>query len=179
MLRIKESALVLIDVQEKLARTMDGREELVRNLERLIRGLLVLDVPILWMEQNPRGLGPTVSALRQHLGEHTPMTKLSFSCFGSEEFERRFLALGRRQILLAGIEAHVCVYQTARDLLARGYEVHVIADGVSSRAAENRRIALERMQADGAHLASTEMVLFELLQRAEGPAFKEILEIVK
>lgn len=179
MLRTRESALVLIDVQEKLARTMDGREELVRDLERLIRGLLVLDVPILWMEQNPRGLGQTVQALRQHLAGQTPITKLSFSCFGSGEFEREFLSLGRRQILLAGIEAHVCVYQTARDLLARGYEVHVIADGVSSRAAENRRIALERMQADGAHLASTEMVLFELLQRAEGPAFKEILEIVK
>ncbi|MFP3896438.1 MAG: hydrolase [Anaerolineales bacterium] len=179
MLRTKESALVLIDVQEKLVRTMDGREELVDNLARLIQGLLVLDVPILWMEQNPRGLGQTVQTLRQHLTNQTPITKLSFSCFGDEEFEKQFLALGRRQILLAGIEAHVCVYQTARDLLARGYEVHVIADGVSSRTAENRRIALERMQADGAHLASTEMVLFELLQRAEGPTFKEILNIVK
>ncbi len=179
MLRVRKSALVLIDVQERLVRTMDEQEDLIENLEKLIRGLLVLDVPILWMEQNPRGLGQTVQALRQHLSEQTPITKLSFSCFGSEEFERQFLALDRRQVLLAGIEAHVCVHQTARDLLARRYEVHVIADGVSSRTAENRRIALERMQADGAHLASTEMVLFELLQRAEGPAFKEILEIVK
>ncbi len=179
MLQVKESALVLIDVQKRLARTMDGQEDLIENLEKLIRGLLVLEVPILWMEQNPRGLGQTVQALRQHLTEQRPITKLSFSCFGDEEFEKQFLALGRRQILLAGIETHVCVYQTARDLLARGYEVHVIADGVSSRTADNRQIALERMQADGAHLASTEMVLFELLQRAEGPTFKEILEVVK
>ncbi|MEA3406450.1 MAG: isochorismatase family protein [Chloroflexota bacterium] len=89
------------------------------------------------------------------------------------------VGISLREGLLAGIETHVCVYQTARDLLARGYEVHVVADGVSSRTVDNRHIALERMQADGAHLASTEMVPFELLQRAEGPAFKEILGIVK
>ncbi len=145
----------------------------------MIRGVQVLGIPIIATEQYPQGLGPTIPAIAQLFSKVQPIPKLSFSCCGDERFMKELKALNRTQVLIAGIESHVCVYQTAIDLLDSGYEVQVVADGVSSRTAENREIGLQRMSRAGARLTSTEMALFELLKIAKGDKFKEISQIVK
>jgi len=178
VLETANTALVLVDVQVKLACAMHGRESLIENLGKLVKGLLVLEVPIVWCEQNPRGLGQTVPEIAR-LVPGEPITKMSFNCMGEGAFREALERLGRGQILIAGIESHVCVYQTALDLLARGYEVQVVGDAVSSRRPENMRIALAKMRDAGASVTSVETSLFELLKTAEGERFKKILEIVK
>ena len=135
-------------------------------------------MPILWAEQNPQGLGATVREIASLLPGR-PIPKRSFSCCGESRFMQALTDLGRRQVLLAGIEAHVCVYQTAMDLMERGFEVHVVADAVSSRTILNKDIALRTMRDAGASITSVETALFELLRVAEGEKFKEILKIVK
>jgi nicotinamidase-related amidase len=179
MLTTDDSVVVLVDVQGKLAQLMDGKEALFQNLRRLVRGAQVLGLPILWLEQNPVGLGPTIPELAELLPAQKPIAKLSFSACGEERFLAALRATGRRQVLLAGIEAHVCIHLTAVDLLRLGFQVEVVADAVSSRAAVNRELALRRLERLGVGLTSVEMALFELLGRAEGPAFKAMLQIVK
>ena len=156
------------------------RFEVEQNLERLIRGAQILSVPVLVTEQYVKGLGPTIEPLRQALGEsYRPIEKQCFSAHGCAPFAAQLGALDRRQVLLAGVETHVCVYQTARDLLSEGRAVWVVADAVSSRSVRNRDIALQRMMGDGARLSSTEMALFELLGVAGTEEFRAISRIIK
>jgi len=173
------AVLVLVDVQGKLAQIMHEKDALFANLQKLVRGAQALRLPILWLEQNPERMGATIPELRGLLAGATPIPKMSFSCCGEPAFLARLEALGRGQALLAGIETHVCVYQTAADLVARGCAVEVVADGVSSRTLDNKLIGLERIRGCGAHLTSVETCLFELLRTAEHAAFREILTIVK
>jgi nicotinamidase-related amidase len=179
MLQLDSTVLVVIDVQDRLFRVMPDREALAASLRKLIKGALVLGVPVIFTEQNPRGLGPTIAELASLVPGIQPIPKLSFSGCGDERFRRELEALGRRQVLLAGIELHICVYQTALDLLASGYEVQVVADCVASRRAEDKEIGLAKLRDSGAGLATAEMALFELLKTAEGDVFKEISRIVK
>lgn len=180
MLTLDKTALVVIDVQGRLAQVMSQKETLFENLQKLIKGVQVLDLPIIWNEQLPEKLGPTSPEIAELLSRSTqPIAKASFSCCGNPPFMDALKATGRKQVLLAGIESHVCVYQTCVDLLNLGYEVQVVSDAVSSRAPENRQLGLARMQQAGATLTSVEMALFELLRVAEGPKFKEITRIVK
>ena len=179
MFTVGNTALLVIDVQVKLAHLMDGKEELVENLRKLIKGAQVLGIPIIWTEQNPRGLGPTIPEIKELLPDNRPITKFSFSCCGEESFMEELRRQNRKQILITGIEAHICVYQTAMDLLGWGYEVDVVADAVSSRTAGNKRIGLEKIRDGGGRLTSTETAIFELLRVAEGERFKEILQIMK
>ena len=179
MLDIDKTALVIIDVQEKLSRVMHEKENLFQNLQKLIKGLKLLDIPIIVTEQNPNGLGPTVPELAPLLTDTKPIIKFSFSCCGEEQFMREIEKLNRKQILLAGIETHVCVYQTAVDLIEASYEVHAVVDCVSSRTPENKNLALDKMKSEGARLTGVEIVLFELLRTAKHPKFKEMSQIVK
>ncbi|MEW6347734.1 MAG: hydrolase [Thermodesulfobacteriota bacterium] len=179
MLHAQDSLLVLVDVQEKLASAMHNRDAVINNTVKLVQGLRVLEVPILFSEQNPKGLGPTVPEVRQALGDLDAVTKLSFSCCGEERFMKELQALNRKQILVAGIECHVCVYQTVADLINMGCEVQVVADAVSSRTPENKAIGLEKCKDAGAAITSTETAIFELLKKAEGDKFKQILKVVK
>jgi len=180
MLNIKDTALVVIDVQGKLAQLMDQKEALFANLERIIKGAQALGLPILWTEQVPEKLGETTPQIRELLVDSAePISKSSFSCCGHPPFMDTFQGLQRQQVLLTGIETHICVYQTALDLLNLGYEVHLVADAVSSRTAANKQIALERIKGAGALLTSTEMALFELLRVAEGDKFRQIARLVK
>jgi nicotinamidase-related amidase len=173
-----ETVLVVVDVQGRLARLMHEAQALFDSLARLVKGARVLGIPVITTEQNPTGLGPTVDEIAPLLPDPV-IPKMAFSCCGEPAFVDAVKATGRRQVLLAGIETHVCVYQTARDLLAGGWEVHVVSDAVSSRTAANRAVGLTKMQSAGAEVTSVEAALFEMLQAAEGPAFKQILEIVK
>ncbi|HLR63961.1 MAG TPA: hydrolase [Pseudogracilibacillus sp.] len=179
MLKIEETALVVIDVQGKLAKIMHESNNLLSNIEKIIKGANVLNMPIIWLEQYPKGLGPTDDKLQPHLSRYEPIDKMIFSAFESEAFQEELKQLGRKNLLVTGIESHICVYQTVRQLLENDYYVEVLADCVSSRTAENSQIGIERMLALGAELTSVEMVLFELIRSAEHPNFKEISQIIK
>jgi len=148
-----EALLLVIDVQEKLMPVIDRAAEVEANIERLVRGCHVLDVPPLLTEQYVKGLGRTVPRVRRALEEtfgYEPIEKSSFSAKGEGEFVAALRGLRKKQILVAGVETHVCVYQTVGDLPANGYDVTLIADAISSRTAENKAIALQRMSRDGA-----------------------------
>lgn len=180
MLSRETAVLVVIDVQGKLAQLMDNKENLFANLRKVISGAQALKIPIIWNEQNPEKLGRTVSELEELLHPSCqPLSKQSFSCCGNPAFLEEIEKSGRRDAILVGIETHVCVYQTARDLLDRGLHVEVVADAVSSRSAENRQIALDRLARLGVGVTSTEMLLFELLRTAEAPEFRAVQQIIK
>jgi nicotinamidase-related amidase len=179
MLEKENSLLVIIDVQEKLFKAMYGNETLRKNLIKIVMGMQSLDIPILWLEQNPKGLGPTIPEVAALLAPQKPISKLCFSSLRNQQFKRALYELRRNQILLVGIEAHVCVYQTALDLAESGYEVEVVVDAVSSRTEENKNIALHKMRDLDIKITSTEIALFEILKDAEGEQFRQILKIVK
>jgi nicotinamidase-related amidase len=179
MLNCADTVLVIVDIQEKLVRAMPAREDLVLKARQLVQGARTLNVPVLYTEQNPKGLGPTVPEIAAVMPGVEPITKFSFGCCACEDFMRALQAAGRRNVLVAGIETHVCVYQTARELLEKGYHVEVAADACSSRTPQNKQTGLDKMRDAGAAITSVETALFELLKVAEGPLFKEILKIVK
>ena len=179
MLEIQRCCLTVVDVQGKLAQLMHGRDALFKNIQILIQAAKILEIPILWCQQCPDALGPTVPEIAQLLADIEPINKASFSCCGAEQFNAGLKELGRNQALLCGIETHVCIYQTAVDLLRQDFNVYVITDAVSSRALENKQIALNRLAAEGAKISSTEMALFELLKTAENPQFKQVSRLVK
>ena len=179
MLQQERAAILLIDVQEKLWRVMHDKERLLEHLVKLVKGATVLGLPMLWFEQNPRGLGATMPELAALLTSQTPLTKRSFSCCGHAAVFPELERLKCDQILLAGIEAHICVYQTGVELRQRGYDTRVVTDAVSSRTPENKQLGIECLKQAGCLATGVEMALFELLKTAEGAAFKDILNIVK
>ena len=179
MLESKTTILVIIDVQGKLAQIMHDRENLVKNLQILISGAKLLETPIIWMEQLPDKLGPTIPEIQELLPDIEPIVKDVFSCARNEEFNGRLQELHGHDIILAGIESHVCVYQTAMDLLGQDFTVHVAADAVSSRTDSNKQLGLERMLLEGVVQTSVEMVLFELQGVATGDRFRKLAKLVK
>lgn len=179
MLSPDNTCLVVVDVQGKLAQLMHQKEALFRNLQIIIKGAQSLGLPILWCEQNPAGLGPTIPEVANLLSGQQPIAKMSFSCAGNAQFMQALRATNRPQVLLAGIEAHVCIYLTAADLVAAGFEVQVIADAVSSRSSDNKQIGLTRVSSLPAGVTCTETALFELLRTAEAPKFKEVVKLFK
>ena len=179
MLKPENTILVLVDVQEKLSKAMCEKEALLDNTVKMVQGAKILDLPIVWTEQNPKGLGQTVPEIRGLLADSEPVTKLSFSCCGEPRFMQEIRKFDRQQIVVGGIESHVCVYQTVSDLVKLGYEVQVLVDCVSSRTPANRALGLERCKESGASVTSVETALFEMLGAAEGDRFKQMLKVVK
>ena len=149
------------------------------NLTSMIRGARILGIPVLWTEQAPEKIGKTIPEIKKLLDNSQPIAKISFSCCGDALFMQALAGFSARQVLLVGIETHVCVYQTAMDLVHFGYEVQVVSDAVSSRTKKNKEIGFERIRAAGASLTSTETALCELIRVAEGDHFKKILELIK
>jgi nicotinamidase-related amidase len=166
-------------VQDKLWRVMYEKEKLSDNLQRLIRGVQVFNIPIIITEQYPQGIGSTVPEIAALLPGKKPIAKLSFSCCGDTNFLKELKAIDRKQVLLTGIESQVCVYQTAIDLLNAGYEVQAVTECISSRTPENRQLGLHRIEESGGKLTGVEMALFELLKTAGTESFKAINKIVK
>jgi nicotinamidase-related amidase len=179
MLDIEKSSLVVVDVQGKLATLMYDRDTLFKNIQILIQAAKILDIPVLWCQQCPAALGPTIPEIAELLADNEPINKASFSCCGDAQFISKLKSINRPQILLTGIETHVCIYQTAVCLREKGFTVNVIADAVSSRTLDNKQIAISKMQAAGINIYSTEMALFELLKTADHPQFKQITKLVK
>ena len=145
----------------------------------MIQATKILEIPIVWMEQIPEKLGQTSVEISQFLPDQTPIAKSSFSCCGEPVFMEKFKKIGRDQVLLTGIETHVCVCQTGNDLIQKGYDVQVVADCVSSRTKENKDIGIQRLLQSGARITSLEMIIFELLGNAEGDKFQEIVRLLK
>jgi len=179
MLKEETSLLVVIDIQGNLARAAADRELLFESARKLIQGAKVFQLPIIVTEQIPEKLGATIPEIAEVLEGIKKIPKETFSCCANTAFMEAFRKAKRRQVLLCGIESHICVYQTAMDLLNLDCEVHVVTDAVSSRTAKNREIGLSKMIRAGAHVTSTETVLFELLQTADSDKFKDIFKIIK
>jgi len=179
MLQTDRTVLLLVDIQGKLAEIMYEKESFYQNLRRLIMGARALSLPVIWMEQIPEKMGPTIPEVRELLASEQPISKKSFSCCGEPLFMDKLKASSRKQVLIAGIETHVCVYQTAADLVALGYEPFVVADAVSSRSRSNKQVGLDRIKSSGAQVTSVETALFEMTRTSEHPAFRDILKIVR
>ncbi|AMO54897.1 isochorismatase [Endozoicomonas montiporae] len=179
MFSLDNTVLVIVDVQGKLATLMHKKQDLYKNLMAITAGAKELDVPVLWMEQIPHKLGPTITELSELLTEQNPISKSSFSCYGEPEFLKALEQTRRKQVLVVGIEAHICVYQTAMDLHQAGYDVEVVADAVSSRTKQNKNLALEKLGKAGIGITSTEMALFELMKTADAPQFRTVAKLIK
>ncbi|MCP5367413.1 MAG: hydrolase [Hyphomicrobiales bacterium] len=174
-----DSCLLVVDIQQRLLPAMAEPDAVTGQAAVLLRAARRLEVPVLVSEQYPRGLGPTVESVAALAPDGATVEKTHFSCWGEPDWRWRFQGLGRRQAVVCGIEAHVCVLQTVLDLLDAGHAVFVVADATSSRRAESKQRALARLAAAGAAVVTTEMVLFEWLQRADVPAFRELSALIK
>ena len=172
-----DTALLVVDVQEKLIGHIPGNQRLVWNIRRLIDGAKLLHLPVVATEQYPRGLGPTTSELAQRLGEIPE--KMTFSCAGCPEIFEDLARQGVHKVLVVGIETHVCIQQTVLDILSRGFRVYVAVDAVGSRFSQDRDVALRRMESAGASLTTTEAALFEWCEVAGTPQFKQISALVR
>ncbi|CAK0778322.1 Hydrolase [Gammaproteobacteria bacterium] len=175
----KDSALLIIDIQERLARVMKHRDTVIRNSKILINAAHFLKVPILATVQYPKGLGPLVDELATDLTSDPKVEKIHFNCCEEPHFMERLKELNRRQIIVIGMECHVCVLQTAVSLLDNGFKAHVVRDAVSSRTEENLQNGLSRMQFYGIEITNTESIVFELLGEAGTPEFKKLSALIK
>jgi nicotinamidase-related amidase len=180
LLRPERTALVVVDIQEKLLPYVFEKERVLRNSLLLLRLAQVLDLPVVLTTQYRKGLGETVPEVREAAPGVEALDKVSFGCFGNDAFLASLTGLrGRDQLLVAGIESHICVAQTVLGALEKGYLVHVASDAVSSRSEPNWRVGLARMERAGALLSSAEMAVYELLARSDSEAFKRMLPHLK
>ena len=180
MVRVQResTAVLLVDVQERLMPVIQGREELERRLVAFLEGAKELELPMVWAEQYVKGLGPTIRSVAA-VAVGTPVEKLSFSCYAVPEVSEQLRRIGAETVLVVGIETHVCVFQTCIDLLADGHQPVLIVDCTGSRHALDKDTALRRLEQAGVVLSTVENVLFELLGRAGTDEFKAISRIVK
>jgi len=179
MLTIENTLLLVIDFQERLMPSIHRHEELAQKTAAFIKGCRILDLPVLTTQQYTKGLGDTIPAIKDALGEFEPVEKITFSCCKTAAFNDELIKTGRKAILVTGIEAHICVQQTVLDLLENGYQVYLIADCIGSRRENDLLYAEARMQKAGTIITTMESALFELLVRADHPKRKEISNLVK
>lgn len=180
LLEKEKSALIVIDMQEAFRPVIPDFSELASRIATLVMGCKILKVPVLVTEQYPKGLGHTVEEIMRVLPKDSPIyDKTVFSCCGAEGFLERLESLGVSQILVSGIETHVCVNQTVHDLISRGFQVHLLVDCVSSRFQENKQVGIEKLKQAGVILSCVEMALFEMMRSSKHPCFKQIQTLIK
>jgi nicotinamidase-related amidase len=179
LIRAKDSVLVVIDMQERLVPAMQAPARTLKNAKLLLVAAQENDVPVILTEQYPEGLGRTVPDILKVAGNARIVSKMHFSCMEDDGFSQAFKSLGRKQAVLAGMEAHICVVQTAASLIEEGYEVFVVSDATASRTSESENACLQRLSASGVGIVTTEMVVFEWLGKAGTPAFKNLLPFIK
>ncbi len=172
-----KTVFVMIDIQEKFVPVIPDINRVISAARVLLKASKILGIPLIVTEQYPQGLGKTVSGL--DLKDNEVIEKTCFSCFGSKEFSDKLSSYNPQSVVLFGIEAHVCILNTALEALNENLEVHVVADAISSRTAENKQIALERMRYSGVFIDSVELVLFQLLKNAAAKEFSEISKLIK
>lgn len=174
-----QALLLVIDVQEAFRKVLPDFGDLTESISKLVRGCHILNVPVVVTEQYPRGLGRTVPELTDHLGEHKIYEKECFSSCGVEDLMNYLAHKRSRQIIVCGIEAHVCVNQTSHDLLHKGYSVHLITDAITSRSPRNKEVGIQKILSAGAVPSSVELALFEMLVESGTEAFKSVQKLVK
>jgi nicotinamidase-related amidase len=179
LLKPDKTALLIIDLQERILPVINNHQLVVENTLKLIKGFKVLNLPIFFTEQYPKGLGPTSKSIVEELGDIKPFDKMSFSCSGAGKLFEEFTSKGLSQIVVCGIESHVCVQQTVLDLIENGIQVNLAADAVSSRKIIDYETALDRMRSHGTEVTTTESILFELLNVCGTDRFKAVSKIVK
>jgi nicotinamidase-related amidase len=179
MLEQEDCGLIVVDVQGSLARIVQHSDLLIDNTRKLIQCCELLSLPVIWLEQNPKGLGATVPELSELMGESAINEKIHFNALCEEPIKKAIKSTNRKRWLVVGIEAHICVYQTVLGLLNEKYEVEVVSDCISSRLQSNIDLALLNMRERGANITSLEMCVFELLKSAKVDSFREVLSIIK
>lgn len=179
ILNCKTTGLLIIDIQERINAVMKFRERVVKNTVKLINGFKILNVPIFITEQYRKGLGPTDRFILEALGQPDIVEKLNFSCCAEESLMGQLRTKNIKQVVVTGIETHVCVLQTCLDLLAQGFQVHLVTDAISSRRKLDHEAAIDRLEQAGVILTSTESAMFELLEQAGTPEFKQISQLIK
>jgi len=175
----QKTILLLIDIQERILGVMQNPDKVVLNTVKLIKGFKILNSKIIYTEQYPKGLGQTFGEIKAELNNHTPVQKMSFSCYGAGNLFSELKQGNFQQVVVAGIETHVCVQQTVLDLLANNFQVNLVADAVSSRNQIDHKTAINRMRVHGAEITTTESVLFEMLNVSGTDEFKAISKIIK
>jgi nicotinamidase-related amidase len=179
VLNSQQALLLIVDIQEAFRKNLSDVGDLSRNVSILVEAAKILDIPIFLTEQYPQGLGKTLAEIQACLGDYRYFDKSAFSCCGAEGFAEALKSTGKNQIIVCGIEAHVCVSQTVHDLLQLGYSVHVLTDAISSRHPKNKEVGLQKMVASGAVISCLEMALFELLVQSGTETFKAVQRLIK
>lgn len=179
LIKKDDAVLVAIDFQERLMPAMADPKSLEATVIKLAKGIKALDIPVIVTQQYTKGLGETVTPIREALGDYQPIDKTTFSALGQPDFVQVLEASGKKTVILAGIEAHICVQQTAIELIDRGYSVYIIQDCIASRKESDNLCSQQRMAAAGAVITTYESVLYELLRGAKADGFKAVSAIVK
>lgn len=174
-LTVPDTALVVVDMQERLLPAIHEHERVISNVRLLLRAASALSLPVVMTTQYQRGLGPTHALISELAPARVPFDKLTFSCFGSADFKQEVAGTRAKTLLLCGVEAHICVLQTGLDALTAGYQVHVVTDATGSRSAANAALGHRRLEGAGAVLSCAEMAIYELLGASGTPAFKALL----
>lgn len=177
----EKSVLLIIDIQQRLASAMPEKalQNVIKHTARLLQAADILNIPVIRTEQYPKGLGETLPEVQKHIWQDSRLEKTCFSCCGADGFERALAQTDRSQVILAGMESHVCVLQTAMDLQAKSYDVFVANDAVCSRTKHNHKNALQRMSQAGIIISNTESVMFEWVRDASHPKFKEVSGLLR
>lgn len=179
MLNKEDTGLIVVDIQGKLASIVDESEALIENCTKLIQGAKALGLPIIWLEQNPEKLGKTVDSVAELMGEQSPLEKYTFDGCNEPNFKHALNEAQKHSWLVCGIEAHICVYQTATHLANLNFDVHVVSDCVSSRDLNNKQLALNKFCNERVKITGLEMCLYELVKDCRAPEFKLILSLIK
>lgn len=179
MLNKDNTGLIIVDIQGKLAHSVSNSDSLIENCQKLIKGVKALGLPIVWLEQNPEKLGETAEELRVLLDDGQPITKFSFDACEESLFTQAVQKSGKSSWLVCGIEAHICVFQTAISLKNQGNEVHFVSDCTSSREMANKELAVRRLIQGGVTITGLEMCLYELVKDCRTPEFREVLNLIR
>ena len=179
MLVAQQSGLVVVDVQGTLAKIVDNSQMTIANTVKLIKCCQALSIPVVVLEQNPQGLGPTLPVIQEAVGSSLTFEKFTFNGMDTAEIKQQIVGANKTSWLVAGIEAHICVYQTVRGLLDQGLHVEVVTDCISSRLRSNVELAIENMRHFGANITSLEMCVYQMLGSSQSDEFKKVLSIVK
>ncbi len=179
ILKRNNSVLLVIDMQEKFRPVIFGWNRLVGNINKLIKSLQILKVSVLVTEQYPQGLGKTITEIRRNLTSYRPIEKREFNCFNNKVFLNQLKRLKKKNLIICGIESHVCIINTLLSAISKGFNVHLVVDAVSSRKESDLKVAVERAKKAGAFLTTTEMAIFQLMGSSEIKEFKDISKIVK
>lgn len=179
MLNIENTQLVIIDIQGKLSTIMHEAETFLKNSKTVIESCKLMQIPITWVEQTPEKLGKTNSIIAELLTDYQPISKKSFSAWASEEVQKSVAFHNRQNVILIGIETHICVYQTATDLINSGYNVYVVSDAVSSRTSDNKALGIRMIEKEGGYITGTESIVFQLIKTSDYQHFREIAKMIR